>query len=62
MKQVIVVVTLLFMLVYWLLIASVDFQETTQYYIPADGMLCNHCCVNQKSYMKFLRFTVLKSD
>jgi hypothetical protein len=62
MKQVMIVDSLSFMLVSGLLITSVDFQETTQHYIPADAMLCNHCCENQKSYMKFLRLTVLKND
>jgi hypothetical protein len=32
---------------------SVDFQGTTQCYIPEDGTLRNHCCENLKSYIYF---------
>jgi hypothetical protein len=31
----------------------VDFQQTTQCYIPEDRSLHNHCCENLKSY-KFM--------
>jgi hypothetical protein len=31
---------------------SVDFQQTTQRYIPEDSTLHNHCCENLKSHMK----------
>jgi hypothetical protein len=32
---------------------SVDFQRTTQRYIPEDGIPHNHCCENRKPYIYF---------
>jgi hypothetical protein len=37
---------------------SVDFQQTTQRYIPEDRTLYNHLCENLKSYLELIKLQI----